>query len=475
MRRILLLFLLFTGLTAYAQVTNVQVEPKGVYQEINISKERRVIQLLADTSDSNPTASLIDSVEKNANQYAPPVLYVLSGVLFNQKRYNEACFWFYVAQLRARYDVNRCTDKTANADEYNEGFGPNIKGYAARHLDTLKTIIKKVVDFVGTNEELYDQRWINLTGMDAMGASLGEKPTNKALSADKSQWPAIKKKTIDTYYSDFKDELGLDNEDPTVDKSHMLGYDYALFKGTPAWELAKAVQNQDTVKIAAIISGSKGLLEYREPKFGQTLLLMAVQTLKFESAKTLIFLGADPNSKDTYDGTTPVIAAAKIILADNYDYGSNPKYLKLLLEHKGNPNTSGKRGNTPLTEACGIGDIEYVKILVNAGANVNSGNNFISPLYNACLAPMTTKEPDLVIYLIQKGADYKKPLYKTIDGENKYITDEMREWRFDIGSEGYKKKMQLAEFLKKNGMDYWRTSIPKEYYKHYPKEYLDKY
>ncbi|MEO6851804.1 MAG: hypothetical protein ABI203_00585, partial [Mucilaginibacter sp.] len=275
-------FLLFVGSITFAQnITNHLVEPKGVYKEINLSNDIRVIQLLGDTVSNS---SLIDSVERNANNYTPPVLYVLSNILFSQKKYNDACYWFYIAQLRARYDVNRCTDKTATPFVYTQTFGPIINEYAFKHLDNLKIIIQKVVDFVRTNEEKYDQRWINLTGMEAMTASLSDKAVNKKLSLDKSQWPAIKKKTIDDYYNDFKEAT---DRDITTDKSTLPSRDYRLFQGSPAWELTKAVADTDINKIKELVKKDTSLLSYREPRFGQSLLKLAVMNKNYLSVKTL--------------------------------------------------------------------------------------------------------------------------------------------------------------------------------------------
>ncbi len=482
MRSILFLSLLLIGPTAFAQNgTKHQVKPKRVYADINLSNDVRVINVLLDTNLSHPRLALIDTIERDPNKYTPPVLYALSNILFVQKRYTEGCFWFYVAQLRARYDVNRCADKTANASAYNPSFGPVINEYAFKHTDSLKMIMPKVVDFVRNNEELYDQRWINLSGMGAMTESLGGKPTNKELSIARSEWLAIKKKTIDSYYSDFKDELGLDNDDTTVDRSHMNGYDDRLFKGTLAWGLAKAVENEDTTKIVSIITKNKALLESREPKFGLTLLSMAVKTLKFQSVKTLVLLGADPNSQDTYVGTSQLMEADNINFLGNDTYGSDPRYLKMLLEHGGDPNAEQKgerqKGNgtryTPLLRACAIGNVDYVKMLVSAGANVNYDNEFgMNPLGEAV---MFGRNPDLVFYLIEKGADFKRPIFKTIGGKNLYIVDELREWTFELNSDDYKKKMQLVDFLKQNGMDYRKTKIPWGYEKNHSKEYLEKY
>lgn len=446
MRSILFLSLLLIGPTAFAQNgTKHQVKPKGVYADINLSNDVRVINVLLDTNLSHPRLALIDTIERDPNKYTPPVLYALSNILFVQKRYTEGCFWFYVAQLRARYDVNRCADKTANASAYNQSFGPVINEYAFKHTDSLKMIMPKVVDFVRTNEELYDQRWINLSGMGAMTASLGSKSTNKELSIASDQWPAIKKKTIDAYYSDFKDVLGLDNDDTTVDRSHMNGYDNRLFKGTPAWDLAKAVDNEDTTKIVSIITRNKALLESREPKFGQTLLQMAVKTLKFESVKALVLLGADPNSTDTYDGSSPLTDAAGIDFLGHDTYGSDSRYLKILLEHGGNPNLEGNGAErstpTPLVVACKKGQLDYVKILLNAGANINALDKYgSSPLESACMGAAIYRKPEVVIYLIEKGADYKRPFSNGIHGGNYYITNDMRYWRFDPGSDEIKRK-----------------------------------
>ncbi|HZY40097.1 MAG TPA: hypothetical protein VFE53_25770 [Mucilaginibacter sp.] len=203
----LLLLLALPGANAQ-NVTNHEVEPTGVYKEIsaNIKGDFNVAALLSDTLNMDKT-KLIDSVKRNANHFIPPVLYILSAVLYRDHKYSEAAYWFYVAQLRARYDVNRCTDKTASAGAFNENFGPPINEYAFKNLDTLQTIITNVVAYVRANQELYEQRWINLEGMQAMTEGLGGKSSDQPLSADKKEWEAIKKKTIDSYFSDFKEAL----------------------------------------------------------------------------------------------------------------------------------------------------------------------------------------------------------------------------------------------------------------------------
>lgn len=75
--------------------------------------------------------------------------------------------------------------------------------YAFQNIDTLVKTVTNVVDFVRTNDENYDHRWINLHGMDAIDASMDNKPKNKQLSQPKKKWADIKKNTVDTYYHDF--------------------------------------------------------------------------------------------------------------------------------------------------------------------------------------------------------------------------------------------------------------------------------
>ncbi|BAU52909.1 Ankyrin repeats (3 copies) [Mucilaginibacter gotjawali] len=273
------------------------------------------------------------------------------------------------------------------------------------------------------------------------------------------------------------------SRDTIVDKTNMNGYDFKLFQGTQSWTLAKAVEDEDTGKIVSIVTKNKELLESREPKFGQTLLKMAVRTLKFKSVKTLINQGADPNIQDTYDGSSPFMEAARIDWIGPDKYGGDIRYLRLLLVHGGDPNAEekGKRrkGNntryTPLLRACSSasGNLAYVKLLVEAGANVNYNNEYnMNPLGSAVFF---AENPDIVLYLIEKGADIRRPVLKNIRGKDFLITDALRTWRFPLGSDEYKKKMQIVDYLKKNGMDYWKAPIPENYLDQYPKDYLEKY
>lgn len=204
MKTALILTALLTALlttTAFGQTK--QAKPKGVYKEIEVAKHNKAIEHLHG-DDQKLKQQAISSVLQNPNDYNPPVLYALSRELFLQDKKDEAAYWFYVAQLRARYDANRCADKSATqaVSVLNGEYGPDINKHAFANHDFLQSTVEEVVAFVNTNEENYDHRWLNLHGM---GVFLNEK--GKALSKPQEEWAAIKSKTVDDYYNAFIDYL----------------------------------------------------------------------------------------------------------------------------------------------------------------------------------------------------------------------------------------------------------------------------
>lgn len=249
---------------------------------------------------------------------------------------------------------------------------------------------------------------------------------------------------------------------------NLLGNDIRLFKGN-AWSLAKAVDKEDTLRIKKILKKGKIHVDIREPKFGQTLLIWAISQNRFNSARTLLSCGADPNLHDASDGLSAIIAAA--------DKKETSEYLKLVLKYGGDPNnyvsdTVVAFCPTPLIAASRL-RLESVKILLECGADVNfMSNNGLSALY----ASVISKRADVVYYLLtQCDVEFNKSLLTTIDGNELFITNLMRSWTFELNTEHYETKMKIVEFLIENGLDYWSTEIPARYYDLYPQEYLNNY
>lgn len=271
--------------------------------------------------------------------------------------------------------------------------------------------------------------------------------------------------------------INCNNRETQIDNKDLLGNDYRLFQNTPAWELAKAVEDDDMSKIQKIIAQKKVNIDYQEPKFGNTLLMLSIMNNQYNSVKTLVELGANPNLNDFYRGGSAIIDAA-----DNND----PKYLELLLKHKGNPNAienapfkkDDEVRQTALLKAISFLDsvsFKKVKLLVEAGANVNYYNygHTDLPLAEA----FTAEKLDVVLYLLQNGADSDLMMYEMIDGHKVYILEALRKSILDLKSEQYKSKLEVIKFLKEKGLDYSKEPIPdyilKKIKKKYPKDWED--
>lgn len=248
--------------------------------------------------------------------------------------------------------------------------------------------------------------------------------------------------------------------------------DIRIFKNTQAWDLAKAINKEDILEIKKIIEDDTVLINFRDPKFGQTLLEWGISTDKYKSSEMLLKLGANPDLRNTYNGKNPLIRAAV-----KYE---NPEYLKLLIKYGANPNSnivpeSAKKFpmSTPLITAAGDASLENLKTLVEANADIN----FTTPEGNTALeeAALMNQVVNVKYLLIEKHAEFKQIFSTNLQGENKYLVDYMREWPFEIGSEEWKCKMEIVAFLKEHGMDYSKAKVPKEIQESYSKDFIEKY
>lgn len=158
----------------------------------------------------------------------------------------------------------------------------------------------------------------------------------------------------------------------------MLGDDFRLYKHTPAWSLAKAVEDEDTTEISKQVLQMHIPVDYRDPKYKQTLLMLATRTNKIESVEKLLELGANPNA---HNDSTKYFGQSAVLLACRFT-GPSSKILALLLKYGGDPNSTacGVKENglgeiVPMREfalsAAVFSSFEKVKLLVDAGANIN--------------------------------------------------------------------------------------------------------
>ena len=215
--------------------------------------------------------------------------------------------------------------------------------------------------------------------------------------------------------------------------------------------------------------------------------MLSVSNQDYKSCKALLELGAKPDVHDTYSGSTALIEACK--LTNRCKNGT--RFIKLLLAYGANPNEEEtgvrRKGNTtrltPLLAACNgfnsfNSPIEKVKLLVEAGANINYTNEYNMNALRSCLI---FEHYDVILYLIEKGAEYKN-IISTVKGVNYYICDELRYDVHSLNSKKYLEKMELVDFLEKNGLHYRTLPIPpaiidiiKKQYPNNWQEYFEKY
>ena len=186
-----------------SRAENIIVKPTGAYAAIDTHLANETIRSLQ-TAKPEAQAELIKKITGAPENYAPPVLYLVSSLLFKEDKKDEAMFWFYAGQLRGRIDAEICADRSAReaVAVLNQQFGLPINQYAFKDIPKLTATVENVLKWEEKTECKYDRRWINLHGM---GAFVGD--ADAALSAPAAEWENIRKKTRDEYRTGFNEAM----------------------------------------------------------------------------------------------------------------------------------------------------------------------------------------------------------------------------------------------------------------------------
>lgn len=269
----------------------------------------------------------------------------------------------------------------------------------------------------------------------------------------------------------------------------LRGDDAGLFYGTPLYDLAKEMSGiivyfRNHNKIERLISKlPREYINYQEGKYGMTIGHFALMTNNITAIQKLLDKGLNPNLMDKGGN-------AIIIDINNFYFYPVEKLqaLQNMIEKGANVNLySGKAFNTPLMQASRSGNLVNVKILVEAKADPHFFKEVYQENidYTTYLSPLNTAlmygHINIVNYLVfEQKVDFKTLKYpldsKFHPGEYE-ILHRLREMFFDLNSKEYQEKMKLVAYLKKQGLDYWKTPIPDNMRSNssYTQEYLSKY
>lgn len=150
------------------------------------------------------------------------------------------------------------------------------------------------------------------------------------------------------------------------------GYSLELFRNTPNFRLAKAVINEDTGEIRTLIRIQHLNIDLQETKYGNTLLLLAVENDKPLSTQTLLESGANINISNS-ENYKPIHEATHYITLKSHSL----EILRILIKYGANVNDTATKlkGSeilnqyVPLIGACQ--NLECAKLLIQHGANPN--------------------------------------------------------------------------------------------------------
>lgn len=259
-----------------------------------------------------------------------------------------------------------------------------------------------------------------------------------------------------------------------VEKDSYLGWDVRRFQTTKAWNLAKAIDDHNIREMRRQVIVLKVPVDTRDRKKLFTPLMYAVFNNDIQSVKVLLELGADPNIptdsiSDKGDNS--------VIIASRYS-DISIEILKLLLKYGGNPNSTECGRNYDMDGdwiparssalSCAVsisGEIEKVKILVEAGANVNNydGDFQDAPLMDALLLDRM----NIALYLLEHGADYNYKFRSCAPSSgggsrNVDILYRLRQCIYPLDSQEYKDKLKVIKFLKDRGVDYRKSLVDVE-------------
>ena len=205
----------------------------------------------------------------------------------------------------------------------------------------------------------------------------------------------------------------------------------SYFEGDQARKLEEAVVRGDEKEIQRLVA--KGANVNMVGRDGITPLLLAMLRRNLSTFRQLLELGADANYLTGGDSAVHFAAAADDL-----------NWLKLVLQHGGDPNLVGKYGQTPLFGALSAIQMENLQLLIQSGADLNHQD---STGNTAMMRAAGLNRYDLVLTLLDAGADYR-----VTDHWGFSLADDIARSRVDPNNELYSWRERVIQWLEKRGV-----------------------
>lgn len=196
---------------ASSPAKNVVVLPTGEYATIDTRQAVALMRTLAATS-GHENDSTVENIKAHSDAYPPPVFFALARLLYQRGDVDDAIFWFNAGRVRGNFDALRCTDISARSAIPALVAQIPMELRKAQFADTqkLRAIVAKAMSWDEATPHNYDQRWINLHGMEAMKKGLGDTgPSSSPLSVPQESWDGLARQAREDYRKGLEEAIAV--------------------------------------------------------------------------------------------------------------------------------------------------------------------------------------------------------------------------------------------------------------------------
>jgi ankyrin repeat protein len=203
------------------------------------------------------------------------------------------------------------------------------------------------------------------------------------------------------------------------------------FKDDKAAALTKAAVAGDEKKVALL--ASQGVNVNTVAENGATPLVWALNARNHKGVEALLKAGADPNLLSEKTGMSPM---------NFVPMGDDVELLRLLLKYGGNPNHpgQGKIKERPLSLAASEGRIDNMKLLLDAGAEIDAHDQFNDSAANQTLGLANF---EAAAFLLEHGYTFNLP----------YLAKGVKIVQVPPTSDAQRWKDKVLQMLKERGVE----------------------